>query len=421
MHEKNKTKQILKNARLVAIIPIAAGFVLFVSFAQTPSITTLPNSSTMDSETKEKIEELEKRAKVYREIISIKQKQGQTLSNQISLMDSNIAQIESQIEINKRKIDDLNNQIIRLQKQIEENKKIITYQKEMLSDMVQAYYEYSQQNVLSTFFQRNSISAFMVQKDRLSQTGDKISALLQSVTDLKTKMEKEVSDLEEKKKQIIELRYDLEDKTVDLTSTKTNKESLLIQTKGEESRYQNLLEKVKEQQKEIQREIERIELGKSGVDLGPIPPSKSGFFAYPINPVNITQGYGKTSFSNNYASGKHNGIDFGIDYKSVYAAGNGKVLQTGDNGKYAYGKWIVIDHENGLLTLYGHLSKIYVSKGESLKTGEKIGISGDTGFSTGPHLHLTVFAKKTFELTESRVVPKLMLPTGTSLNPMNYL
>ena len=61
-------------------------------------------------------------------------------------------------------------------------------------------------------------------------------------------------------------------------------------------------------------------------------------------------------------------------------------------GCYSYGKWILIKHENGLSTLYAHLSLIKVNAGETVNTGDIIGYSGNTGYSTGPHLHLTVYA-----------------------------
>ena len=105
----------------------------------------------------------------------------------------------------------------------------------------------------------------------------------------------------------------------------------------------------------------------------------------------------------------------------IYAAGNGKVIGSGSNGKYAYGNWIAIDHGDGLVTLYGHLSSKSVSRGDSVKRGDKIGISGNTGFSTGPHLHFSVFVKSSYEVVQSKYVKGLMIPTGAGVNPMKYL
>ncbi len=91
----------------------------------------------------------------------------------------------------------------------------------------------------------------------------------------------------------------------------------------------------------------------------------------------------------------HNGYDYDLSYKSVYAAAAGKVLFAGleypDAPNHGYGNMVMIDHRNGYVTLYGHFSKLLVKVGQKVKRGQRIGISGDTGHSTGPHLHFTVF------------------------------
>lgn len=97
----------------------------------------------------------------------------------------------------------------------------------------------------------------------------------------------------------------------------------------------------------------------------------------------------------------HNGQDFEVPYGTdVFATGDGVVVEAGrGNG---FGNFVVIDHEYGLSTLYGHLSQIKVVKGQNVKRGELIGISGNSGTSTGPHLHYQV---------EDR---------GHAINPRNY-
>ena len=91
----------------------------------------------------------------------------------------------------------------------------------------------------------------------------------------------------------------------------------------------------------------------------------------------------------------HNGYDYDLSYQPVYAAAAGKVLfaalEYPDAPDHGYGNMVMIDHHNGYVTLYGHFSKLLVKVGQKVKRGQKIGISGNTGHSTGPHLHFTVF------------------------------
>ena len=86
----------------------------------------------------------------------------------------------------------------------------------------------------------------------------------------------------------------------------------------------------------------------------------------------------------------HNGQDFEVPYGTeVYATGDGKIMESGWNSG-GFGNCIVIDHGYGFQTVYGHLSDIKVVKGQNIKRGDLIGISGSTGLSSGPHLHYQV-------------------------------
>jgi murein DD-endopeptidase MepM/ murein hydrolase activator NlpD len=87
----------------------------------------------------------------------------------------------------------------------------------------------------------------------------------------------------------------------------------------------------------------------------------------------------------------HEGIDIsGCGHGSpIYAANNGVVVFTGYEAG-GYGNWIEIDHNNGYKTRYGHLSKIYISKGQTVEKGTIIGAMGNTGRSTGTHLHFEI-------------------------------
>ncbi len=93
-----------------------------------------------------------------------------------------------------------------------------------------------------------------------------------------------------------------------------------------------------------------------------------------------------------------NGIDIGTHVGTpILAAAEGEIIvakKSGYNG--GYGEYIVISHPNGTQTVYGHLSKVYVSAGDSVVQGQVIGLSGNTGNSTGPHLHFEVRGARNF-------------------------
>ncbi len=117
----------------------------------------------------------------------------------------------------------------------------------------------------------------------------------------------------------------------------------------------------------------------------------SGYYAWPAS-GRITSPYGSRR------GGFHYGIDIGLSRGSkVSAAADGVVVETVGyciEGRSScggrYGNYIVIQHSNGTFTRYAHLSRVSVSTGETVSKGESIGASGNTGHSTGPHLHFQI-------------------------------
>ncbi len=92
-----------------------------------------------------------------------------------------------------------------------------------------------------------------------------------------------------------------------------------------------------------------------------------------------------------YFSWRHSGIDIACGYgRPIYASNTGQVIKAQGGWNGGYGIIIVIDHGNGIQTLYGHLGKLYVGIGETVEKGQVIAAEGSTGRSTGPHLHFEI-------------------------------
>ncbi|AOZ92888.1 hypothetical protein PNBC_18755 [Paenibacillus crassostreae] len=121
----------------------------------------------------------------------------------------------------------------------------------------------------------------------------------------------------------------------------------------------------------------------------------SGQFAWPVSGATISSTYGSRW------GRSHKGIDIVSGNRTIMASDEGVVTFTGNIS--GYGKAVVIDHSNGYTTLYGHLSSISVNQGQTIEKGSSIGVMGNTGRSTGTHLH--------FEIKKNDVAQ----------NPMKYL
>jgi len=104
----------------------------------------------------------------------------------------------------------------------------------------------------------------------------------------------------------------------------------------------------------------------------------------------ISSWYGWRSDPFTGARSFHNGVDIGVDSGTpVLAAMEGSVSETGYNS--SYGNYVVLYHHAGWMSLYGHLQSISVKEGQRVASGQRIAYSGNTGYSTGPHLHFSVF------------------------------
>jgi murein DD-endopeptidase MepM/ murein hydrolase activator NlpD len=115
-------------------------------------------------------------------------------------------------------------------------------------------------------------------------------------------------------------------------------------------------------------------------------------FAYPVQNRFITSHYGMRKDPISGALNFHTGIDFRANTgTTIMAALDGVVSVVTEN--WLYGKYIIVTHDNGYKTLYGHLSSFSVRQGERIARGKKIGEAGNTGYSTGPHLHFTIYDK----------------------------
>lgn len=123
----------------------------------------------------------------------------------------------------------------------------------------------------------------------------------------------------------------------------------------------------------------------------PVAPAPAKPLASPVAKVKYSAHFGDRG--SHWSSGKHTGLDFSVkDGTAVMAAANGVVVKAGPAGPY--GNAITIKHDNGMKTLYAHLSKIKVKVGQQVSVGELIGKAGSSGNSTGPHLHFEVIIDK---------------------------
>lgn len=358
------------------------------------------------------------------DILLLKQKEQEIINAQITNIANENKKVEQDIEETKQEIEELESDIDRTQKEIDQKEEHIALQKKILENFVREKYQnYSPDTI---YFTTLNIANSNQQnhKDSLAYTTTSISDFVEKIHNEQEELKKDQINLEKKADRIEDAKYELEQRSAHLEDSQNYKRVLASEVAAEEDKYQEKLSDLVKEQLEIQQEISSLSSDKIGTfSMKDLPDTDDFSFDEPVNkPFVRTQGYGKTTFSHNYATGTHNGIDFVAQgSQNIIAAADGKVKATGDMGRYGYGKWAAVDHDNGLITLYGHMSSVKVSRGDKLDQGDKIGVMGSTGFSTGAHVHFSAFVETTFDVIESSSVSGVYIPTGATINPDLYL
>jgi murein DD-endopeptidase MepM/ murein hydrolase activator NlpD len=166
----------------------------------------------------------------------------------------------------------------------------------------------------------------------------------------------------------------------------THESALLDQVQAKKADFEAQIASLQAESDSISAFLRSLPSSSAG---GGIVVSGNGFFSIPVPGAPMTSPFGPRMHPIFHTIRMHTGQDFGAPYgAAVHAAADGTVVKAGWLG--GYGNATVIDHGNGLATLYGHQSRIVVSEGQHVVRGQVIGYVGSTGFSTGPHMHFEV-------------------------------
>jgi len=259
--------------------------------------------------------------------------------------------------------------------------------------------------MLELILSNNKVSDVWSDIDNIESFQKKTREYVVELRSVRKELRGNKEETEEAKEELQKLKSNLSDKKTIVEHNKKEKNTLLKQTKNEESKYKNLLEEKRAKKKAFEKALEEFESQLQFI-LDPNALPGGGSLSWPLDYVFITQRFGKTVSSKRlYASGTHSGVDFrastGTELKAM---ASGMVIGTGDTDKTcknaSWGKWITIKYDNGLASTYGHLSLIKSTLGQRVSRGQVVGYTGNTGHSTAPHLHTTVYAGDAVQISQ---------------------
>lgn len=331
------------------------------------------------SEADKKIEKAQKELRDAQNKKASAEKQKEIIDNQVSEILSNIIYINNQIETANKQIAEKEEEIVLAQEKLDSNK-------EYFKKRVVSMYKSGSSTHLEMLFSAESISDFFGRLDMLQyvlkndkKIVDDMTAARDSVIEAKKVIEERKTELEEAKTLSVSQKSKLD-------SALSQQQTIINQLSKEVNVNKQAAAKAQAEKEELNRQLERELAGIKDEPGAPV--YKGGKMAWPVPAGGrITSPYGYRTYPD---VGLHTGLDIAIAQgNTIVAAEAGTVIRV-INGTTGYGKYLMVNHGNGTVTLYAHTSKIVVAVGQTVARGQKIAEIGSTGFSTGPHLHFEV-------------------------------
>lgn len=319
----------------------------------------------------------------------------------VNSLSNEVAYLEEEITKTQAKIDDLSSQITAKEKEIKNKEAEIAKRQSDLEDAVNLSYKLTAITPIELLYEGNDPESVYKRITYISYISNYTEKLMKQA-------EQDKLQLEEYKAQLSKTKSDYEavlkekQQQEDILLQEIDMKNRLLKTLKEKKTYllyqQNELEEeIKKEEELIQKLIE--EQRKKGI--------YSGTFIWPVNGP-ITSEFGMRFHPILHVFRLHDGIDIAVPTGTpVKAAASGTVIAT--KWLEGYGNVVIISHGQNFSTLYAHLKSFAVKEGQEVKQGQIIAYSDNTGWSTGPHLHFSIY--------------KIDPETGksTPVNPRDYL
>ena len=340
-----------------------------------------------------KQEETEKEIEYVKEELSDAVVKIQELDDKIRQAEKEIEEMTVKLQTLETKVDETTKDLEKVQKSYEQNK-------ELMEDRLVVMYECGDVSYLDLLLHSSNLIEFLSNYYIIEEIIKSDSELLESIEQEKNEIETKKKKLEEEKAELKLLKVKQEQTKIIMQNNKTVQQNQIDSLTDSEKELQQKLQEYKDEESRIESLIQAAagDYTYSGEYTGGVmawPVAKSGTY--------ITSGYGVREHPVQGITKFHTGIDIGNAGfgAPVIAAADGVVSMASYYG--GYGNCVMINHGNGVSTLYGHGQKILTTVGTTVKKGDLIMEVGSTGVSTGPHLHFEV-----------RI-------NGSHINPLPYL
>ena len=310
--------------------------------------------------------------------------------------------IQQELDVAEDEFEAVNDQLENTEQHIKANVELsnrltkkLEAQTKTLHRRIRDIYKNGQINYLDVLLGAKDFNDFVGRMDILKKILAYDNALIQGTKADRETLRKAKEQLETDRAKIVELRKLAATKREQVAERRQERRGVLNAATYERETAERADRELIETSRQIEQLIKRIQSGEkniggsTGTMTWPAEGEITSPFGWRVHPIFGTQRL-------------HTGIDIGADYGDAIRAADGGVVIHAD-WMGGYGNAVIIDHGNGISTLYAHNSQLLVDEGQTVAKGQTVARCGSTGYSTGPHLH--------FEVRQN----------GSPVNPLNYL
>lgn len=396
--KKNHTTQPRRTAgqKIITAVALVMAILMIAGFLASALNIFAVTKAQVDA-LKTKVAEAGKRKNELKNQLSGLTNDLSALQKQISLLDSQIEAQQDEIDAQEELLTELTQMIADKTIELEESERQQAEQYAQLRSRLRYMVEHGTTSSLSILLSSDSFSDFLNRYEIIRQISLRDENLFEQLKAIRDKVLTEKQELEDTKKEAEDTKLQMEANKAELEAQMEAKrkqmESIQLAQKNVKDAYAAMIETEDELMAQYKKAA--AEYAAQSTYVG-------GTFMWPLPAGNnvVTCKYGMRTHPITGKRKLHTGVDLrAATGTKVYAANKGTVTTSGYSS--AWGNYIIISHGGGITTLYAHLSKRSVSKDDKVKQGDIIGYSGNTGYSTAPHLH--------FEISKN----------GATYNPLN--
>lgn len=325
----------------------------------------------------------------------LKAKEREAVS-ELSVLQQKLEQTQVQLEDSQYRLNRTKNRLNETKRALDQAKSKFSKQQLAASARLRAIYKHRQTNLWEALLTAPDLGAFLTRYQYFKHITKQDAQVLFELDRQLAEINHQKRKYDEQVQTIASITASISAKKREVEQDKAEQANLVAKLRSERAAFEAAAEQLERDSRQIEAMIRRMMANRKKT-----PRMGTGRMQMPVE-GRLSSNFGPRKHPIHGVVKKHNGVDFGAPHGTpIHAADGGVVLYVGWYG--GYGKIVMIDHGDDLVTLYAHTSRYVVSTGQKVERGQLIAYVGTTGLSTGPHLH--------FEVRRN----------GTPVNPISYL